>query len=62
MVLSRHNAAVAVYQAAIDLDPVSKSKSVERTTFSLARLDSWITSVIELLVENEFRSGRRRKE
>lgn len=62
MVIVRHDAGQAVHSAFIGIDPVSSITPVETTIVALARLDAYIVSVIELLLEKESSGGRRQKD
>lgn len=57
-----HDAGLALYQVITDFDPASSTTPNKITVVSLARLNAWNVSVIDLLCEKECRGGRRRKE
>lgn len=63
MIIFRHDAGPAVYQAFIGFNPLSEANTpVDVTVLALARLDAWIASVVELLAETDSRGGRRQKD
>lgn len=61
MIIFRHDAGAAVYNACIGFDSASSITTAKKTLLALARRDAWTVSIVEFLRKREFRGGQRQK-